>query len=130
MFSRSQDLIKIACVNLSTLDLVLQRHQHIFGSLWKQKYNIKLSSSNLDQKYCTRMRYRQKKTSTNDRRVVYLNTILHEPTIYIYYNILHIITLKCCFYRSGTVNSNTVNSKFHLIRSFLEIFAKFLSFHV
>ena len=33
-------------------------------------------------------------------------------------------------YRSGTVNSNTVNSKFHLIRSFFEIFATFLSFHV
>ena len=33
-------------------------------------------------------------------------------------------------YRSGTVNSNTVNSKFHLIRSFFEIFARFLSFHV
>ena len=29
-------------------------------------------------------------------------------------------------YRSGTVNSNTVNSKFHLIRSNSEIF--FLSF--
>ena len=33
-------------------------------------------------------------------------------------------------YRSGTVNSNTVNSKFHLIRSFFEIFARFLLFHV
>ena len=33
-------------------------------------------------------------------------------------------------YRSGTVNSNTVNSKFHLIRSFCQIFARFLSFHV
>ena len=33
-------------------------------------------------------------------------------------------------YRSGTVNSNTVNSKFHVIRSFFEIFARFLSFHV
>ena len=33
-------------------------------------------------------------------------------------------------YRSGTVNSKTVNSKFHLIRSFFEIFARFLSFHV
>ena len=33
-------------------------------------------------------------------------------------------------YRSGTVNSNTVNSKYHLIRSFFEIFARFLSFHV
>ena len=36
----------------------------------------------------------------------------------------------CFCYRSGTVNSNTVNSKFHLIRSFFEIFARFLSFHV
>ena len=33
-------------------------------------------------------------------------------------------------YRSGTLNSNTVNSKFCLIRSFFEIFARFLSFHV
>ena len=32
--------------------------------------------------------------------------------------------------RSGTVNSNTVNSKFHLIRSFFEIFARLISFHV
>ena len=39
---------------------------------------------------------------------------------------------KCIIflYRSGTVNSNTVNSKFHLIRSFFEIFATFLLFHV
>ena len=29
-------------------------------------------------------------------------------------------------YRSGMVNSNTVNSKFHLILSFFEIFARFL----
>ena len=33
-------------------------------------------------------------------------------------------------YRSGTLNSNMVNSKFHLIRSFFEIFARFLPFHV
>ena len=33
-------------------------------------------------------------------------------------------------YRLGTVNSNTVNSKFHLIRSFFEILARMLSFHV
>ena len=33
-------------------------------------------------------------------------------------------------YRSGTINSNTVNSKFHLIRSFFEILATILSFHV
>ena len=30
---------------------------------------------------------------------------------------------KCFLYRSETVNSNTVNSKYHLIRSFFEIFA-------
>ena len=33
-------------------------------------------------------------------------------------------------YRSGMVNSNTVNSKFHLIRTFFEILARILSFHV
>ena len=37
-------------------------------------------------------------------------------------------TLTC--YRSGTVNSNTVNSKFHLIRSYCEYLARILSFHV
>ena len=36
----------------------------------------------------------------------------------------------CYKYRSGTVNSNTVNSKFHLIRSCCEYLARFLSFHV
>ena len=30
----------------------------------------------------------------------------------------------------GGYRSGTVNSKFHLIRSFCEIFARFLSFHV
>ena len=29
----------------------------------------------------------------------------------------------CSEYRSGTVNSNTVNSKFHLIRSYCEVFS-------
>ena len=33
--------------------------------------------------------------------------------------------LDFCVYRSGAVNS-----KFHLIQSFFEIFARFLSFHV
>ena len=37
---------------------------------------------------------------------------------------------QLCEYRSGTFNSNTVNSKFHLIRSFFEILARILSFHV
>ena len=36
--------------------------------------------------------------------------------------------LKSQYYRSGTLNSNKVNSKFHLIRSFLEIFARFNHF--
>ena len=35
---------------------------------------------------------------------------------YIYYSMTSVL------YRSGTVNSNTVNSKFHLIRSYCEIF--------
>ena len=43
---------------------------------------------------------------------------------------MHGLRLIFYQYRSGTVNSNTVNSKFHLIRSFFEIFARFLSFHV
>ena len=33
-------------------------------------------------------------------------------------------------YRLRTVNSNTVNSKFHLIRSYCEYLARILSFHV
>ena len=33
-------------------------------------------------------------------------------------------------YRLGTVNLNTVNSKFYLIQSFFEIFARFLSVHI
>ena len=41
---------------------------------------------------------------------------------------LHLVDIN--LYRSGTVNLNTVNSKFHLIRSFFEIFVRFLSFHV
>ena len=40
-----------------------------------------------------------------------------------------IASTKCC-YRSRTANSNTVNSKFHLIQSFNQDFARFLSFHV
>ena len=34
----------------------------------------------------------------------------------------HVIFFTEHRYRSGTVNSNTVNSKFHLIRSYCEIF--------
>ena len=33
-------------------------------------------------------------------------------------------------YNAGTLDSNMVNSKFHLIRSFFEILARILSFHV
>ena len=44
---------------------------------------------------------------------------------------LWIKKLTAKLYRSGMVNSNTVNSKsFHLIRSFFEIFATFLLFRV
>ena len=32
--------------------------------------------------------------------------------------------------RSGMVNSNMVNSKFHLIQRFFDFLARFLSFHV
>ena len=51
---------------------------------------------------------------------------VHSSRSVFFYNYSNIIAC----YRSGTVNSNTVNSKFHLIRSFFEIFARFLSFHV
>ena len=41
------------------------------------------------------------------------------------------ITFYTSYYRSGMVNSNTVNSKFHLIRIFYEVSVNiFLSFHV
>ena len=33
-------------------------------------------------------------------------------------------------YSSGIINSNMINSKFHLIQSFFEIFAKLQLFHV
>ena len=39
------------------------------------------------------------------------------------------VSLHYC-YRSGKVNLNTVSLKFHLIRSFFDFFATFLSFHV
>ena len=45
------------------------------------------------------------------------------------YQLFH-IRFNLLLYRSGTVNSNTVNSKFHLVRSFFGIFARFLLFHV
>ena len=55
-----------------------------------------------------------------------------------YYELLWLelsgVFLHCCVaktvYRSGTANSNTVNSKFHLIRSLDQDFARLLSFHV
>ena len=37
---------------------------------------------------------------------------------------------KYVHFRSRMVNANTVNSKFHLIRSFFEYLARILSFHV
>ena len=48
-----------------------------------------------------------------------------EPAL----SLLH-TTAAIYLYGSGTVYSNTVKLKFHLIQSFFEIFAKFLLFHV
>ena len=45
-----------------------------------------------------------------------------------YFGEYHLLPPVC--YRSGTVNSNTVNSKFHLIRSYCKYLARILSFHV
>ena len=52
---------------------------------------------------------------------LFKNTVLYFTVCFFFLKLI---------YRSGTVNSNVVNSKFHLIRSFCEIFARFLSFHV
>ena len=54
----------------------------------------------------------------------------HQPIIWLIFPLkMHEIEQNwtktvhvACYYRSGTVNSNTVNSKFHLIRSYCEIF--------
>ena len=54
-----------------------------------------------------------------------IHQIFNVRAIQIYANVA-----KFVYYRSDTVNSNTVNLKFHLIWSFFEIFARFLSFHV
>ena len=65
------------------------------------------------------------------------NAFLLWQTFGLNYNFLgihhcSIINVSCIFffYRSGTVNSNTVNSKFHLIRSYCEYLATILSFYV
>ena len=68
--------------------------------------------------------------------ILYIILLIYNITNTCYVYIAHIdifdpeIATIITYYRSGTVNSNTVNSKFHLIRSFSEIFARFLSFHV
>ena len=64
----------------------------------------------------------------------YWNAFLLPFTIGAFYGCTHQFSSGVFFckkyYRSGTVNSNTVNSKFHLIWSFFEISARILSFHV
>ena len=61
--------------------------------------------------------------------VIYINyTNLFSVHFLLY--VLNIIGVHLFMYRLGTVNSNTVNSKFHLIRSCCEYLARFLSFHV
>ena len=66
----------------------------------------------------------------------------HNPNKYLQinfynYNINLLLSLTkqsqlstCIYYRLGTLNSNTINSNFHFIWSFCEIFARFLLFHV
>ena len=56
--------------------------------------------------------------------------LMHIPTQNCLKANKHMFCNKKLWYRSGTVNSNTVNSKFHLIQSFFEILARILSFHV
>ena len=58
---------------------------------------------------------------------VSLYLIKHDLILVSIISLSHLIEIN---YRSGTLNSNTVNSKFHLIRSFFEILARILSFHV
>ena len=56
-------------------------------------------------------------------KIYFLSSVSMNAIVYL---LLHLkIRFSCAEYRSGTVNS-----KFHLIRSFCEIFARFLSFHV
>ena len=60
---------------------------------------------------------------------------MYEVIVYFFstdlkYVVLEVNLFRPMCYRSGTVNSNTVNSKFHLIRSCCEYLARFLSFHV
>ena len=65
---------------------------------------------------------------------LYLCLILYFGIVSVLVPVQFLAPLKFCLikslYRSGTVNSNTVNLKFHLIRSFFEIFVRFLSFDV
>ena len=60
-------------------------------------------------------------------QLIQLPNIIFENTA-----LLHNLYFRGFFlkYKSDTVNSNMVNLKFYLIRSFFEIFARFLSFHV
>ena len=61
----------------------------------------------------------------------------HPTGMHTCYVFVHLITFIVEYYygllwkyRSGMVNSNTINSKFHLIRSYCEYLARILSFHV
>ena len=76
------------------------------------------------------MIYMSEEISPTLRHLNFLNDIIDEKNIEQINSFILSIQPQRIKYRSGTVNSNTVNSKFHLIRSFCEIFARFLSFHV
>ena len=53
-----------------------------------------------------------------------------NKSYYVLIMFLTATTGKCSNNVNKSYRSGTVNSKFHLIRSFFEIFARFLSFHV
>ena len=61
----------------------------------------------------------------------YLNFYLFQLYFFaVGHHLAQYVNIILTIYRSATLNSNTVNSKYHLIQSFFEIFARFLSLHV
>ena len=54
------------------------------------------------------------RTEVDTFKDIFFATLLDKVTVF--------SLLIECWYRSGTVKSNTVNSNFHLIRSYCEIF--------
>ena len=74
----------------------------------------------------TRAKFQKYKYLHSTRKIKRFIGALNIIYFWTFYQKERLFTL----YRSGTVNSNTVNSKFHLIRSYCEYLARILSFHV